>query len=81
MKGRKYRIAYLEDDEDPMGGSYRRKTREFRSLRDAAEFCLCLLGDPDRDFQAIHSVEVDKINESEALMFSFFTDGKVTLEH
>lgn len=71
---RKYRVRFAVVEE----ARYAVRTREFQSLRAAAEFARDL---PAReDFMGIEAVEYGGLTDQERHAFALFSDGKVVLD-
>lgn len=71
---RRYRVSYMEYGER---GQYAKRESEFRSLRQAADFCLELFRDEHKSFDRITPVEYVTLTDQEATVLEFLTDGKV----
>ena len=71
---RRYRVKYAVYEE---GGAYHLKYKEFRSLREAADFIMGVLDHPFQDFSEIKAVIYGSLSEQEQAMLTFFTDGRV----
>lgn len=58
-------------------GEYAKREVEFRSLRQAADFCLKLFSNEQMAFEQVIPVEYQKLTEQEAVVLEFLTDGKI----
>ena len=61
----------------PEEGGYLSKTKEFGSLRAAAEHVRDLPS--SCEFQEIRAMELEQLTDQEKAAFALFTDGKVVL--
>lgn len=71
---RRYRVRWTAL---PVEGGYISKTKEFGSLRAAAEHVRDLPS--NCEFQEVRALELEQLTNQEKIAFSLFTDGKVIL--
>lgn len=71
---RRYRVKYAVYEEE--GGAYSLKYKEFRSLREAADFIVSVLDDAHQDFSEIRVLTYGPLSDSESSMLKFLTDGR-----
>lgn len=71
---RRYRVRWTAY---PVEGGYTSKTKEFGSLRAAAEH-VCDLPS-NCEFQEIRALELEQLTNQEKAVFSRLTDGKIVL--
>jgi len=71
---RRYRVRWTDHPEE---GGYVTMTKEFGSLRAAAEHVRDFPA--SCDFQEIRAMEIEPLTAQEKAAFALFTDGKVVL--